>query len=125
MRTRFSILVSGVPMNVAIIAGQVLSKPNERRLESGDYATAFDVVTEGEEGRLTVPVNWITTVRALVSEGDEILVVGKVRRRFFQAAGHVQSRTELLAETVVALRRRVAVRKAIEAAICTIHAEQG
>ncbi|MBU6227430.1 MAG: single-stranded DNA-binding protein [Acidobacteria bacterium] len=112
-------------MNVAIVTGQVLSKPNERQLDSGDYATAFDVVTEGEEGRLTVPVNWITTVRALVSEGDEVLVVGKVRRRFFQAGGHVQSRTEVLAESVVATRRKVAVRKALEAAIGTIHEAHG
>ena len=103
-------------MNVAVIAGQVLSKPNERRLDTGEFATAFDVVTEGEEGRLTVPVNWVTTVRALVAEGDEVVVVGKVRRRFFQSSGHVQSRTEVLAESVVASRRKVAVRKALEAA---------
>lgn len=112
-------------MNVAIVSGQVLSKPNERRLDSGDYATAFDVVTEGEEGRLTVPVNWITTVRALVSEGDEVVVVGKVRRRFFQAGGRVQSRTEVLAESVVATRRKVAVRKTLEAAIGSIHEAHG
>jgi hypothetical protein len=103
-------------MNVAVICGQVLAKPNERRLDSGEFATAFDVVTEGDEGRLTVPVNWVTTVRALVSEGDEVLVVGKVRRRFYQSSGHVQSRTELLAESVVATRRKVAVRKALDAA---------
>ena len=107
-------------MNVAVVVGQVLSKPNERRLDSGEYATAFDVVTEGVEGRLTVPVNWVTTVRALVAEGDEVLVVGKVRRRFFQSSGHVQSRTEVLADSVVATRRKVAVRKALEAAVDAI-----
>ena len=107
-------------MNVAVVVGQVLSKPNERRLDSGEYATAFDVVTEGIEGRLTVPVNWITTVRTLVAEGDEVLVVGKVRRRFFQSSGHVQSRTEVLADSVVATRRKVAVRKALEAAVDAI-----
>lgn len=104
-------------MNVAVISGQVLAKPVERRLGSGEYATAFDVVTEGAEGRLTVPVNWVTTVRALVAEGDEIVVVGRVRRRFFQSGGSVQSRTELLADSVVAVRRKVAARKAIEGAI--------
>ena len=107
-------------MNVAVVVGQVLSKPNERRLDSGEYATAFDVVTEGVEGRLTVPVNWVTTVRALVAEGDEVLVVGKVRRRFFQSSGHVQSRTEVLADSVVATRRKVAVRKALEASVDAI-----
>jgi len=104
-------------MNVAVVSGQVLNKPVERRLDSGEFATAFDVVTEGAEGRLNVPVNWVTTVRALVSEGDEILVVGRVRRRFFQSGGSVQSRTEVLADSVVAVRRKVAARKALEGAI--------
>lgn len=108
-------------MNVAVISGQVLAKPNERRLGSGEFATAFDVVTEGVEGRHTVPVNWVTTVRTLVSEGDEVVVVGKVRRRFFQAGGNVQSRTELLADSVVAVRRKAAVRKAVEAAVRAIN----
>ena len=103
-------------MNVAVVAGQVLSKPSERRLESGEFATAFDVVTESDEGRLTVPVNWVTTVRSLVAEGDQVVVVGKVRRRFFQSSGQVQSRTEILAESVVASRRKVAVRKVLEGA---------
>jgi hypothetical protein len=104
-------------MNVAVITGRVLAKPVERRLATGEYASAFDVVTEGPDGRLTVPVNWVTTVRSLVSEGDEVLVRGRVRRRFFQASGSVQSRTELLADAVVATRRKVATRKAIETVI--------
>ncbi len=104
-------------MNVAIIRGRVLGRPNERRLGSGEFASAFDVVTEDDEGRLTVPINWVTTVKALVSEGDDVVVVGRVRRRFFQAGGSVQSRTEVLADTVVATRRKVAARKAIERAL--------
>jgi single-stranded DNA-binding protein len=103
-------------MNVAVVAGQVSSKPSERRLESGEFATAFDVVTESDEGRLIVPVNWVTTVRSLVTEGDQVVVVGRVRRRFFQSSGRVQSRTEILAQSVVASRRKVAVRKILEAA---------
>ena len=109
-------------MNVAVVSGQVLAKPVERRLDSGEFATAFDVVTEGAEGRLNVPVNWVTTVRSLVSEGDQILVVGRVRRRFFQSSGTVQSRTEVLADSVIAVRRKVAARKALEAAIDALRA---
>lgn len=109
-------------MNVAVVSGQVLAKPVERRLASGEFATAFDVVTEGADGRLNVPVNWVTTVRALVSEGDDVLVVGCVRRRFFQAAGGLQSRTEVLANSVIALRRKVAARRALEGAIDALRA---
>ena len=91
-------------MNVAVARGHVLAAPNERRLGSGEYATAFDVVTESDAGRLTVPVNWVTTVKTLIAEGDDVVVIGRVRRRFFQAGGVVQSRTELLAESVIAAR---------------------
>lgn len=107
-------------MNVAVISGQVLAKPVERRLGTGEFATAFDVATESADGRLTVPVNWVTTVAALVAEGDEVLVVGRVRRRFFQSGGSVQSRTEVLAESVIATRRKVAVRKALDTAIVSL-----
>lgn len=107
-------------MNVSILRGRVLSAPTERRLGTGEFATSFDVVTEGESGRMTVPVNWVTTVKALVVEGDDVVIVGKVRRRFFQAGGSVQSRTEVLAETVTAVRRKVAARKAIDAAVADI-----
>jgi hypothetical protein len=100
-------------MNVAVIQGVVFSAPQERKLGSGELATSFDVVTEGPEGRLTVPVSWVTTVKTLLIEGEEVVVVGKVRRRFFQSAGAVQSRTEVLASTVLPVRRKAAVRKAI------------
>lgn len=103
-------------MNVVVIQGVVLSVPQERVLGTGERATSFDVVTEGPAGRLTVPVNWVTTVPTLLVEGDEVVVVGQVRRRFFQSGGSVQSRTEVLASTVLPRRRRAAVRKAIEAA---------
>lgn len=111
-------------MNVAVIRGCVLAAPNERRLGSGEFATAFDVVTESEVGRLTVPVNWVTSVKTLIAEGDDVVVVGRVRRRFFQSGGSVQSRTELLADSVVAARRKVAVRKAIDAALTDIRRDQ-
>lgn len=107
-------------MNVAIVRGHVLSVPNERCLGTGEFSTAFDVVTENESGRLTVPVNWVTPVKALIVEGDDVVVVGKVRRRFFQSGGAVQSRTELLAESVIAARRKVAARKAVDAAVADI-----
>ena len=106
----------GDAMNIVVIQGVVLSAPQERRLGTGELATSFDVVTEGPVGRLTVPVNWVTTVPALLVEGDEVAVIGQVRRRFFQSGGAVQSRTEVLASTVVNRRRRAAVRKALEQA---------
>ena len=40
-----------------------------------------------------------------------MLVVGRVRRRFYRAGGSTQSRTEVVASAVVPLRRRAAVRR--------------
>ena len=111
-------------MNVAVVRGHVLAAPNERRLGSGEFAPSFDVVTESDAGRLTVPVNWVTTVKTLIAEGDDVVVIGRVRRRFFQAGGAAQTRTELLAESVIAARRKVAVQKAIDAALADIRRDQ-
>jgi hypothetical protein len=107
-------------MNIAIVNGTVISRPVERTLGTGELATSFDVVTESTDGRLTVPVNWVTTVSTLISEGDVVLAVGSVRRRFFQSGGAVQSRTELLASDVIPVRRKAAIRRALEASIETI-----
>ena len=107
-------------MNIAIVNGTVISRPVERTLGTGELATSFDVVTESTDGRLTVPVNWVTTVSTLISEGDVVVAVGSVRRRFFQSGGAVQSRTEVLATDVFPVRRKAAIRRALEASIETI-----
>lgn len=100
-------------MNVVVIQGVVLNAPVERILGSGEFATSFDVVTESDEGRFTVPVNWITAVKTLLQEGEEVMVCGNVRRRFYRAGGAVQSRTEVLAKQVLNMRRKVAVKKSL------------
>jgi len=41
----------------------------------------------------------------LVVEGAELLVVGPVLRRYFRVAGATQSRTEIVADVLVPLRR--------------------
>ena len=100
-------------MNGVVIQGVVLNAPVERILGSGEFATSFDVVTESDEGRFTVPVNWITAVKTLLQEGEEVMVCGSVRRRFYRAGGAVQSRTEVLAKQVLNMRRKVAVKRAL------------
>ena len=111
--SRVSTARSGGSMNVVVIRGVVLNAPVERVLGSGEYATSFDVVTESDEGRLTVPVNWVTTVKTLLQEGEDVMVSGSVRRRFYRAGGSVQSRTEVLAKQVLNMRRKVAVKKSL------------
>jgi single-strand DNA-binding protein len=50
-------------------------------------------------------------------EGTELLVTGRVRRRFFRAGGATQSRTEVVAEAVVVATDQRRVRRAIDRAL--------
>jgi hypothetical protein len=65
-----------------------------------------------------VPVVWpAPPARAAeLAVGDAVVVVGRVRRRFFRSAGRTQSRTEVLADGVVPARRAAAARKLLAAA---------
>src|SRR5438445_2575926 len=94
--------------NVAVVIGR-LARPAERRdLPSGDRLVQYEVTIPSETGRAeSVPVVWYD---APASAGDydvdeRVVVVGRVRRRFFQAAGRTQSRTEVVADSVVPARQ--------------------
>jgi single-strand DNA-binding protein len=90
-------------MNVVILKG-TLSRPAEvRELPSGDLLVAYEVTTrtEGEKAD-TVPVTWAGTHdKSLFDSGEEVVVTGRVRRRYFRAGGVTQSRTEVVAAAVV------------------------
>lgn len=108
--------------NLAILVGTLSRTPEARSLPSGDEVLALDVTIRGA-GRPTesVPVAWFggAGIPAL-DVGDEVLVVGRVRRRFFRAGGATQSRTEVLATRVVPTRRAAAAAKALDAALASL-----
>ncbi len=54
---------------------------------------------------------------------QEVVVVGRVRRRFFKAGGATQSRTEVVAEAVVPTRQAKRARRVITDAVAGL-AEQ-
>ena len=59
------------------------------------------------------PAAWVETLEA----GDEIVVVGSVRRRFFRAGGATASRVEVEAEAIARARDRrrlAALRKRVD-----------
>jgi single-strand DNA-binding protein len=108
-------------MNVVVLQGAVVRAPEIRELPSGSRLVSFDVRTVGPDERAeTVPVAWAdppgADEDALV--GDvEVLVVGRVRRRFFRSGGATQSRTEVVAERVARPRQARRARSALEAAV--------
>lgn len=99
-------------LNVVILMGEVTSPPVSRELPSGVLVSTFDVATVTETGRVSVPISLEGETDVAVL-GAEVCVVGIVRRRFFRSGASVTSRTEVVAEAVIPMRRRAQVRKAV------------
>jgi single-strand DNA-binding protein len=95
-------------LNVAVLRGQCSSPPEVRVLPSGQVLAQIQLTTRGAEKAVSVPVAvwsppaWVEALDA----GDEIIVVGPVRRRFFRAGGATASRVEVEAEAVARARDR-------------------
>jgi len=93
--------------NLVVLRGTLVSDPRTRELPSGSVLVQFDVTTRDDSGTQSVPVAWFEPPAAGVpaSAGDDLVVIGSVRRRFFRAGGATQSRTEVVAEQVIAATR--------------------
>ena len=101
-------------MNIVVLRGTLSSEPRERTLPSGTNVLNWEVTTRGD-GRptRTVPVQWDDPPAPALDfdQGDEVLLLGEVRRRFFRAGGATASRTEVVAERAVRPTRKAAVTK--------------
>jgi single-stranded DNA-binding protein len=112
-------------MNVVVLQGKLSRAPEERQLRESVLAT-YEVTTRGEEGpAVTAPVVWFDPPAAAwnLDAGDDVTVVGEVRRRFFRSNGRTDSRTEVVATTVLPTRRKAQVAKALEHAIAELGGE--
>jgi single-strand DNA-binding protein len=99
-------------LNLVVLEGQ-LSRPAQLvELPSGDRVVTLEV-TVPCPGRAaeTAPVQWPDPPAwaSALDAGAGVVVLGRVRRRFFRAGGVTQSRTEVIAARVVrsSARRRV------------------
>lgn len=104
--------------NLVVLRGTLAAEARIRELPSGSVLGQFDVTTRDDGGTQSVPVAWFDPPGTLadLAAGAELVVVGSVRRRFFRAGGATQSRTEVVAEKVIPLRRTRDVKRALEAA---------
>jgi single-strand DNA-binding protein len=109
--------------NVALLIGRLARPAEPRDLPSGDRLVQYEVTIPSETGRAeSVPVVWFDAP-ASASDYDvdeKVVVVGRVRRRFFQAAGRTQSRTEVVADAVVPTRQTKRANAAVEKARRTL-----
>jgi single-strand DNA-binding protein len=92
--------------NVVVLRGHITRAPEERELPSGDHLTTLDVTVPAGSGpgastrAESVPVAWIGAPRWFVrlEPGSEVVVLGRVRRRFFRSGAGLQSRTEVVVD---------------------------
>jgi single-strand DNA-binding protein len=102
-------------VNLAVVRGTVSSPPDVRVLPSDTVLAQLQLTTRLESETLSLPVavwNPAQWVEAL-EPGAEVVVVGRVRRRFFKAAGAAASRVEVEADVVA----RAGDRRRVEAAL--------
>jgi single-strand DNA-binding protein len=102
-----------VSLNVAVVRGSCSSAPEVRTLDSGRVLAVLQVTTkpDADAPAVSVPVvvwnppAWVERIEA----GDEIVALGRVRRRFYRAAAGAAAKTELEASVVARSndRRRV------------------
>lgn len=105
--------------NVALLIGRLARPAEPRDLPSGDRLVQYEVTIPSETGRAeSVPVVWFDAPAAAESYDvdEKVVVVGRVRRRFFQAGGSTQSRTEVVADAVVPARQAKRANAAVEKA---------
>lgn len=106
-------------MNHAVLRGTLSSDPEIRTLASGTTLATLQLTTRSEVGpALSVPIS-VNEPSELVTNlvaGDEVVVVGSVRRRFFRAGGATASRVEVDAAEVVRGGDKRAVRRVARSA---------
>ncbi len=94
--------------NIAVVRGACSSPPEVRVLASAQRVAQLQVTTRVDGRAMSVPVSvtdppaWLETL----ATGDEVVVLGAVRRRFFRAGGSTASRVEIEAEVVCRARDR-------------------
>jgi single-stranded DNA-binding protein len=106
-------------LNLVVLIGRVARPIEERTLRSGDRLIAYQltVMRNGAKAE-TVPVVWFDAPAHAADHAveDEVVVVGRVRRRSFEADGGSQSSTEVVADVVLPRRQTQSVGEAIERA---------
>jgi single-strand DNA-binding protein len=109
----------GTFLNICVLAGTVTSDPDLRELRNGLTVMQFDLTTPCGGANISVPVSWhepTAAQRTSFGVGDDVVIIGSVRRRFFRVGGQTQSRTEVIVESLVPQRRAKSSRSVVAAA---------
>jgi single-strand DNA-binding protein len=109
-------------VNLSVVCGRCSAVPELRVLESGTRLASLAVRCPGGHRATSVPITvwdppaWVEALEP----GDAVVVVGRLRRRFYQRGGGVGSRVDVEAELIGRARdrrRRAAALEKAEAAL--------
>ena len=115
-------------LNVVVLIGALARPAQDVELPSGSRLLSLEVTVRRESGPAeTVPVAWFDAPAwaTALDAGAEVIVFGRVRRRFFRSGGSTQSRTEVVASKVARASAAGRVRSLIGDAIATLDAVAG
>jgi single-strand DNA-binding protein len=105
-------------INLVFLEGVLARPAQDVELPSGSRLVALEVTVRRTDGPAEpVPVSWSDPPAwaSALDAGTDVVVLGRVRRRFFRAGGVTQSRTEVVASRVV--------RASAHAKVAALHAE--
>ncbi len=87
-------------INLVVLEGVLARPAQDVELPSGSRLLSLEVTVRRDEGPAEpVPVAWFDPPAwaTALDAGTEVVVSGRVRRRFFRSGGVTQSRTEVVA----------------------------
>lgn len=89
-------------LNIVVLRGEIHHEPETRTLPAGGSMLTLELTYRPDEGPAeSVPVVWPNPPTDLrLAAGAEVLVLGRVRRRYVRAGGATQSRTEVVATRI-------------------------
>jgi single-stranded DNA-binding protein len=112
-------------VNLGVVCGPCSSAPEIRVLESGTRVATLSVRCPTESGPATsVPVTvwnppaWIEALEP----GEPVVVVGRLRRRFYQRPGGVGSRVDVESDMIGRARDRRRIDAALRRALGALEA---
>ncbi len=101
-------------MNIVVLEGVLSSTPVTRQLASGSVVISLELTTDIDGVTASVPVAWFDPPSSVEWDaGQQLVVAGAVRRRFFRSGGLTQSRTEVVATEVVEASKRRQVQRVV------------
>ena len=106
-------------INLVVLEGTLARPAVDVELPSGDRLVQLELTVRRPGATAeTVPVVWPAppTWASALDTGAELVVRGRVRRRFFRAGGSTQSRTEVVADAMARRSARSQARAVLDGA---------